>query len=184
MLLNPFSSWDSCGSELPLASWTLLMELQELLWNLSPTSEEYNEVGWWECVHLLSRHFSETSFLSTLGENWLPNPRNASPVIWKTVSSWSLLTQQGKKPAAVLCFDRNPKLYQDFQWEKEPCTLLTFYWSIDFPFSPSHLEISDWLAQGIEFGIPGVVIIDNGQFCHFLEALQGGVCCRHLAGRR
>lgn len=79
---------------------------------------------------------------------------------------------------------RNPKLYQDFQWEKEPCTLLTFYWSIDFPFSPSHLEISDWLAQGIEFGIPGVVIIDNGQFCHFLEALQGGVCCRHLAVRR
>lgn len=138
VLLNPFSRWDSCGLELPLASCTLLMKLQELLRNLSLPSEEYNEMGWWESLHLLSRHFSETSFLSTLGENWLPNPRNASHVIWKTVSSWSVLTPQEKKPAAVLPLEQKPQTIPGFSVRERILhfiDLLLSYWLSFLSFS-------------------------------------------------
>lgn len=88
---------------LPFIITSLLRKLQECLRILSPTSKECSEVGWWQCLWVPPRHFSEPSFLSPLGESGR-QILGTQVIFSQAVSSCSILIQQGKKLATALHF--------------------------------------------------------------------------------
>lgn len=150
MLPNPSSSWISCCLALRLSSWLLSWSCKNFLgFHLHLLTSAGKWAGGNASICFLGP--SVRLLCSALWEKNKHQTQRTYVMFSQKLSPKSTLTQQ-EKPVLTLPFWKDPKLGLNSPQKKEPGN---FQVSIDFPSSPFHVEIRDWIWG------TGVVVIGS-----------------------